>query len=129
VGIVLQCVIDFKGLADLGEHQVRRWDSWYRWVTLAMLATAFLTITAAAEHARQPVPRPASRSPATRFTACSPRSSSGHCATPGTGCAGNPRTRAGRARTSPGEPTSRMSVGSPAGLLTKLDSRCREQPP
>ena len=33
-----------KGLTGLGEHQVRRWDSWYRWTTLAMLALAFLTI-------------------------------------------------------------------------------------
>jgi SRSO17 transposase len=45
-----------KGLAGLDEHQVRRWTSWYRWVTLAMLAAAFLTITAAAEHARTPAP-------------------------------------------------------------------------
>jgi len=44
-----------KGLAGLDEHQVRRWTSWYRWVTLAMLAAAFLAVTAAAEHAsRQP---------------------------------------------------------------------------
>jgi hypothetical protein len=27
------------------------WQSWYRWTTLAMLAAAFLTITAAAERA------------------------------------------------------------------------------
>ena len=26
------------------------------------------------------------------------------------------------------DPTSRMSMGSPARLLIKLDSRCREQP-
>jgi SRSO17 transposase len=39
-----------KGLAGLDEHQVRRWTSWYRWTTLAMLAAAFLTIAAAAEH-------------------------------------------------------------------------------
>ena len=39
-----------KGLAGLDEHQVRRWASWYRWTTLAMLACAFLTIAAAAEH-------------------------------------------------------------------------------
>jgi SRSO17 transposase len=45
-----------KGLAGLDEHQVRTWASWHRWVTLAMLACAFLTITAAAEHARQPPP-------------------------------------------------------------------------
>ena len=31
-----------QGLADLDEHQVRRSDSWYHWVTLAMLAAAFL---------------------------------------------------------------------------------------
>jgi SRSO17 transposase len=43
-----------KGLAGLDEHQVRRWDSWYRWTTLAMLALAFLTVTAAAEHTRPP---------------------------------------------------------------------------
>jgi SRSO17 transposase len=45
-----------KGLAALDEHQVRRWASWYRWVTLAMLALAFLTIAALAEHAQPPPP-------------------------------------------------------------------------
>jgi hypothetical protein len=40
-----------KGLTGLDEHQVGRWDSWYRWTTLAMLALAFLSITAATEHA------------------------------------------------------------------------------
>ena len=45
-----------KGLTGLDEHQVRRWTSWYRWTTLAMLATAFLTIAAATEHARRPAP-------------------------------------------------------------------------
>jgi hypothetical protein len=45
-----------KALTGLDEHQVRRWTSWYRWVTLAMLAAAFLTIAAATEHARQPAP-------------------------------------------------------------------------
>src|SRR5450631_1216524 len=45
-----------KGLAGLDEHQVRRWTSWYRWATLAMLAAAFLTIAAATEHARSPAP-------------------------------------------------------------------------
>ena len=43
-----------KGLTGLDEHQVRRWDSWYRWTTLAMLALAFLTVTAAIEHASPP---------------------------------------------------------------------------
>jgi SRSO17 transposase len=45
-----------KGLAGLDEHQVRRWTSWYRWVTLAMLAAAFLTIAAATEHENRPPP-------------------------------------------------------------------------
>ena len=38
-----------KGLAGLDEHQVRTWTSWHRWVTLAMLAHAFLTVTTAAQ--------------------------------------------------------------------------------
>ncbi len=38
-----------KELAGLDEHQVRRWTSWYRWVTLAMLAHAFLVVTTAAQ--------------------------------------------------------------------------------
>jgi SRSO17 transposase len=45
-----------KGLAGLDEHQVRTWASWHRWVTLAMLAAAFLTIAAATEQARSPAP-------------------------------------------------------------------------
>jgi SRSO17 transposase len=45
-----------KGLAGLDEHQVRTWTSWHRWVTLAMLAAAILTIAAAAERARNPDP-------------------------------------------------------------------------
>jgi SRSO17 transposase len=42
-----------KQLAGLDEHQVRRWTSWHRWTVLAMLAHAFLAVTAAAERARQ----------------------------------------------------------------------------
>jgi SRSO17 transposase len=45
-----------KSLAGLDEHQVRRWTSWYRWVTLALLASAFLAITAVAERRRAPAP-------------------------------------------------------------------------
>jgi SRSO17 transposase len=45
-----------KGLAALDEHQVRRYASWSRWVTLAMLAHAFRAVVRAAEHARQPAP-------------------------------------------------------------------------
>ncbi|MFG2320293.1 IS701 family transposase [Streptomyces tendae] len=45
-----------KGLVGLDEHQVRRFTSWSRWVTLAMRAHAFLAVTRAAEHARHPPP-------------------------------------------------------------------------
>jgi hypothetical protein len=46
-----------KGLAGLDEHQVRHWTPRYLWVTLAMLALAFLSVTAAAEHAQPPPPQ------------------------------------------------------------------------
>jgi len=36
-----------KGQVGLDQYQVRRFDSWYRHVTLAMLAHAFLTVTTA----------------------------------------------------------------------------------
>jgi SRSO17 transposase len=45
-----------KGLCGLDQHQVRRWRSWYRWATLAMLAHAFLVVAAVTEHARHPPP-------------------------------------------------------------------------
>ncbi|WP_189317878.1 IS701 family transposase, partial [Streptomyces brasiliensis] len=45
-----------KGLAGLDEHQVRRYASWSRWVTLAMLAHAFLAVVRADEHTRHPAP-------------------------------------------------------------------------
>jgi hypothetical protein len=38
-----------KELAALDEHQVRGWTSWHRWTVLAMLAHAFLAVTAATE--------------------------------------------------------------------------------
>jgi SRSO17 transposase len=41
-----------KGLCGLDQHQVRRWRSWYRWTTLAMLAHAFLAAVTATERAR-----------------------------------------------------------------------------
>jgi SRSO17 transposase len=47
-----------KTLTGLDEHQVRRWASWHRWTTLAMLALAFLTITTASEHTLSQPPGP-----------------------------------------------------------------------
>ena len=37
-----------KGEVGLDHYQVRRYDGWYRHITLAMLAHAFLTVTRAA---------------------------------------------------------------------------------
>jgi SRSO17 transposase len=45
-----------KGLAGLDEHQVRRWTSWYRWVTLAMVACALLSVAALTERTQRPAP-------------------------------------------------------------------------
>ncbi|WP_411069985.1 IS701 family transposase [Streptomyces sp. cmx-4-25] len=45
-----------KGLAGLDEHQLRRYTSWSRWITLTMLAHAFLAVARADEHARHPAP-------------------------------------------------------------------------
>jgi len=55
-----------KGQVGLDQYQVRRYDSWYRHITLAMLAHAFLTITTTAATAAQrgglePAPRTSSR--------------------------------------------------------------------
>src|SRR5215207_2033904 len=45
-----------KGLCGLDQHQVRRWCSWYRWATLAMLAHAFLIVAAVTDRTRHPTP-------------------------------------------------------------------------
>ena len=45
-----------KGQAGLDQHQVRTWTSWHRWVTLAMLAMAFLAVVTADERDRTPAP-------------------------------------------------------------------------
>jgi SRSO17 transposase len=45
-----------KGLTGLDQHQVRRWTSWHRWTTLAMLAHAFLAVATATERDIQPTP-------------------------------------------------------------------------
>ena len=45
-----------KGLTGLDQHQVRRWTSWHRWTTLAMLAHAFLAVACATERDTTPTP-------------------------------------------------------------------------
>jgi SRSO17 transposase len=43
-----ECFQTAKGQVGLDEYQVRRYEAWYRHITLAMLAHAFLAVTAAA---------------------------------------------------------------------------------
>ena len=45
-----------KELTGLDQHQVRRWTSWHRWTTLAMLAHAFLSVATAIERDHAPAP-------------------------------------------------------------------------
>jgi hypothetical protein len=46
------------GPSDPGQRwlMVRRWRSWYRWVTLAMVAHAFLVVAALADNTHHPPP-------------------------------------------------------------------------
>ena len=46
-----ECFQTGKGEVGLDQHQVRRWDSWYRYTTLVMLAHAMLAVIAAHERA------------------------------------------------------------------------------
>ena len=44
---VEDCFAEAKGEAGLDHYQVRRYDAWYRHATLAVLAHAYLAVTAA----------------------------------------------------------------------------------
>jgi SRSO17 transposase len=50
-----------KGQVGLDQYQVRRYDSWYRHITLTMLAHAFLTVTSADAGAKRGVTAPPPR--------------------------------------------------------------------
>ena len=39
-----ECFEEAKGEVGLDQYEVRRWDGWYRHITLAMLAHACLTV-------------------------------------------------------------------------------------
>ena len=47
VGVVLQCVTDFKQVAGLDSGQVIRWRSCHRWSALCLLACMYLAVTVA----------------------------------------------------------------------------------
>ena len=50
---VEQCFKETKGQTGLDQYEVRRWHSWHRHITLAMLAHAWLTVTRAEEADRE----------------------------------------------------------------------------
>jgi SRSO17 transposase len=77
-----------KGLCGLDQHQVRRWHSWYRWVTLAMLAYAFLVVAAVTEHTRHPAPPGAIQLTCNEIQRLLPPWSPHPWLMPATGCAG-----------------------------------------
>ena len=39
-----ECFEEAKGQVGLDQYEVRRWDSWYRHITRAMLAHAYLSV-------------------------------------------------------------------------------------
>ena len=52
-----------KGEVGLDQYEVRRWDGWYRHMTLAMFALAYLAVLRAHLHAPPPEAQPTSTSP------------------------------------------------------------------
>jgi len=46
-----ECLEAAKGEVGLDEYEVRKWDGWYRHITLALLAHAYLTVTQATANA------------------------------------------------------------------------------
>ena len=44
---VEECLAVAKGEVGLADYEVRRWDGWYRHITLALLAQAYLTVVRA----------------------------------------------------------------------------------
>ena len=39
-----ECFEEAKGQVGLDQYEVRRWDGWYRHITLAMMAQAYLSV-------------------------------------------------------------------------------------
>ena len=47
-----------KSLTGLDEYEVRRWEGWYRHITLSLLAHAFLAVTRAKAEPKKGAMRP-----------------------------------------------------------------------
>jgi hypothetical protein len=69
---VEECFQTAKGQVGLDEYQVRRYVPWYRHITLAMCAHAFLAVTAAAvkKGALDPSRTDLFRSPSRKLDVC-----------------------------------------------------------
>ncbi|MET8282193.1 transposase [Micromonospora sp. NPDC005174] len=68
---VEECFQTAKTEIGLDHHQVRRYDAWYRHITLVLCAHAYLAVTAA--HAKKGAPNPttaSSLSPSARSAVC-----------------------------------------------------------
>ncbi len=50
---VEECFAQAKGEVGLDQYEVRRWDAWHRYVTLCLLAHAFLVVTRLAAHTQE----------------------------------------------------------------------------
>ncbi len=50
---VEECFAQAKGEVGLDQYEVRRWEAWHRYVTLCLLAHAFLVVTRAAAHRQE----------------------------------------------------------------------------
>jgi len=48
-----ECFSQAKGEVGLDQYEVRRWDAWHRYVTLCLLAHAFLVVTRLAAHTEE----------------------------------------------------------------------------
>ncbi len=56
---VEDCFAEAKNETGLDHYQVRKWDAWYRHITLSMLAHAFLAVAARDQRPGREPPRPA----------------------------------------------------------------------
>ena len=50
---VEECFAQAKGEVGLDQYEVRRWDAWHRYITLCLLAHAFLVVTRLAAHTQE----------------------------------------------------------------------------
>ena len=54
--VIEECIERAKGEVGLDQYEVRRWTAWYRYVTLALLAHAYLEVTRAQAATQAPLP-------------------------------------------------------------------------